>query len=78
MGCFDSVEARCPNCGNVLEFQSKAGKCVLETFKSECVPMAIAFDVIGNMACCQACGSTVTLAATNAITTIGLTPILAD
>lgn len=42
---FDSVIARCPSCGEKVEFQSKAGKCALSVYSRQSVPKVIALDL---------------------------------
>jgi hypothetical protein len=55
MGMYDSVVAHCPCCGKVLEFQSKAGDCLLRGFHLDEVPRQIAFDLDGSVTRCS-CG----------------------
>jgi hypothetical protein len=47
MGCYDSVFVKCPECGKLLEFQSKAGKCRMDKYKHTNVPAVVAIDLIG-------------------------------
>jgi predicted RNA-binding Zn-ribbon protein involved in translation (DUF1610 family) len=61
MGMYDSVIARCPNCGNIIEWQSKAGKCSLYTFDIEEVPVEIAVDIAGETVECPECGELTTV-----------------
>lgn len=42
MGMFDSVYVFCPNCGDEVEFQSKAGECVTEEYYLHNMPAEIA------------------------------------
>ena len=60
MGTFDSVLARCPECGAEVEFQSKAGECRLRRYHASSVPMEIAADIDGTSVRCE-CGEFVTL-----------------
>lgn len=60
MGLFDSVYARCPECGDEVEFQSKAGPCSLATYRMDSVPTAIAVDIDGDDEQCP-CGTGVRL-----------------
>lgn len=55
MGCFDSVHAQC-ECGETIEFQSKAGKCELRVYDISSVPLAIADDLNGESEVCPECG----------------------
>lgn len=57
MGVFDSVVIRC-DCGEEVEFQSKAGDCLLETFNIVNVPPAIALDLDRQEEHCK-CGRTI-------------------
>lgn len=60
MGMFDSAFAPCPMCGEMVEFQSKAGECLLRRYHMGSVPPEIAKDIDGNSRSCQ-CGYTVTI-----------------
>lgn len=60
MGMFDRVWVRC-DCGNRVEFQSKAGDCCLRDYTLDDVPARIAADLIGNSERCQKCGATITI-----------------
>jgi len=52
---FDSVMASCPNCGSSLEYQSKAGDCLLRTYCLDEVPVGIAISVDGDQTYCEGC-----------------------
>ena len=39
MGCFNTITIVCPRCGDVTEFQSKAGTCELATYSLEDAPL---------------------------------------
>jgi hypothetical protein len=56
MGCFDSVNIHCPKCDELIEVQSKAGKCLLDMYSSGEVPLVIAADIEGREYTCQSCG----------------------
>jgi hypothetical protein len=60
MGMFDSVFARCPKCGEEVEFQSKAGACDLKRYSMHSVPPEIAQTLIGDTQRCT-CGEMLTL-----------------
>ncbi len=63
---FDSVYAKCPECKNPeVEFQSKAGHCRCDNFKSTKVPVVIAKDLDGATTRCLVCGAIVTLSTTS-------------
>jgi hypothetical protein len=52
---FDRVWIACPQCGNPIEFQSKAGKCHLIDYQAGEVPLKIAGDIAGGTAWCKTC-----------------------
>ena len=62
MSMFDSVFARCPNCGEEVEFRSKAGVCYLCRYNMNSVPAEIAQDLIGATETCK-CGEVLKLTA---------------
>ena len=54
MGMFDSVYLDCPECGDYVEFQSKAGDCELHRYyKGDGVPMDVAADILGQSRRCK-------------------------
>ena len=55
MGIFDEVWADCPKCNSKIEFQSKAGDCMIYDFDLESAPLAIRADVIGATGECFRC-----------------------
>ncbi len=57
MGCFDTVNFKCPTCGSSLNIQSKAGECRLKEFFITSVPMDIALD--GETVTCSECSTVV-------------------
>lgn len=61
MGMFDSVMVICPRCKSLVEFQSKAGKCDMETYSVHEVPPEIALDIDGNSESCKGCGTHVVI-----------------
>lgn len=56
MGMYDSVIAKCAQCGHEVEFQSKSGECRLHTFPASAVPVAVATGCIGDIEKCPDCG----------------------
>lgn len=60
MSCFDSYIKKCPNCGEPVEFQSKAGECDMLTYEGNSVPPEIAASVNGESRDCESCGECVT------------------
>ena len=58
---YDSILVRCPNCGNAVEFKSKAGGGMLQTYRVPAVPIAIARDVDGRSEECSKCKHSVSL-----------------
>ncbi|GGD03595.1 hypothetical protein GCM10011587_04160 [Pyruvatibacter mobilis] len=61
MGMFDTVTARCPECGGKIEWQSKAGECCLVSYDARAVPASIAEDLDGAYSRCPECGEDVEL-----------------
>ena len=57
MGMYDTVVISCPDCGFLVEEQSKAGECCLLFYGAMDVPTDIANDVIGTTLSCEACFS---------------------
>jgi len=55
MGMFDSILFDCPNCGNKIEDQSKAGDCNLDYYNQDEAPAIIAADCLGDRVVCQKC-----------------------
>lgn len=45
MGLFDRVIINCPNCNEIIDFQSKGGECLLTEYSLENVPD----DVLSNV-----------------------------
>jgi len=59
---FLIVTARCPNCDEEIEFQSKAGACLLHTYDAERgVPPEIAVDIQFDFESCLKCNTTIEL-----------------
>ena len=57
MGLFDSVYARCPNCGREIEHQSKADPDpYMNRYTPETAPRHILEDILWNPAWCRDCG----------------------
>ena len=65
MGMFDRVFLKCPNCKEILEFQSKGGECVLEKYKENDVPWEVALPINGEIVKCPKCLKNVKLKITN-------------
>lgn len=59
MGMFDRVWVDCPKCGQEVEFQSKAGECVLMDYTLETAPPNVQVDLIGDNSQCNKCGHVV-------------------
>lgn len=57
MGMFDRVYIACPKCGAMVEYQSKAGDCMLNSYGINDVPPRIAGDIIGDKQECDQCGA---------------------
>lgn len=62
MGCYDTVYVECKNCGNRVEFQSKADYCTMSKYvlNIDSIPPAIAGDLDGESRTCS-CGQTITI-----------------
>lgn len=59
MGMFDSVYAKCPKCGESVEFQSKADECAGAVYNVPGeVPARIAVNINGGAQWCK-CGHAV-------------------
>jgi len=56
MGMFDSLIIKCRQCGEDVEFQSKAGECRLEQYNLSDVPADIAGSLDGRSQECLKCG----------------------
>ena len=67
MGMFDSVYATCPKCSQKVEFQSKAGECLLLRYSVDSVPPEIARDIEGDIEACPKCGEVLKLKTTQPI-----------
>ena len=51
---YDNVYARCPKCGENVEFQSSAGECLFERFTIPGdIPLDIAVDLLGSVETCS-------------------------
>ena len=61
MGMFDRVWVSCPKCGAQVEFQSKAGECILKDYTLNDVPPEIREDIVGEMEFCENCEEVVTI-----------------
>lgn len=56
MGMFDYVQYECPDCGNYLEGQTKAGRKILATYHADPkLPLRIAADQHGETIWCNNC-----------------------
>ena len=55
MGMFDSVYMKCINCGHVIEFQSKTGLCILNSYNKSNVPTIVAIGINGDIIRCKKC-----------------------
>ena len=57
MGMYDIVETHC-SCGHILQVQSKAGDCMLDTYNLSEVPGSIAHALHNEKIECGVCGKT--------------------
>ena len=60
MGCFDTINFRCPECGEKVEYQSKAGYCNMDELEEYEVPLEIAAEADGERVRCKSCDETFT------------------
>lgn len=60
MGMFDTIVTPCPepNCGGMLELQTKAGPCLLNIYHLEDLPQRILIAEEGETMRCDVCGNT--------------------
>ena len=56
MGCYDAIQFNCLDCGAVIEAQSKGGRCMMDVFPCDAVPIEVAGMPIGDVVKCK-CGS---------------------
>lgn len=71
MGMFDRVWSKCPNCGNNIEFQSKAGDCSLHDYNLDTVPATVLGDLDGEIEICTNCDASVRISVhTSAVVSI--------
>lgn len=55
MGMFDSLIARCPFCKGDVEFQTKAGPCVMDIYRIDDAPPWILMEISGDVSSCSEC-----------------------
>lgn len=60
MGVYNKIFVNCPNCGELVEFQSKSGSCMLESFHIKSVPENEVQGILGDTRVCE-CGKKVTI-----------------
>jgi len=76
MGMFDSVMVPCPKCGEVSEFQSKGGDCILREYTLETAPADVLSDV--NRHAPNTCGKCGTIFAVKVSVTAVAVEVAAD
>lgn len=60
MSSYDSVYVECPDCGDAVDFQSKAGECSDKAYYAEwynSIPLSIIGDLVGKEEKCMNCGT---------------------
>ena len=58
MGVYDSVQVPCPECGEIREFQSKSGACVMGWYSLSDAPADVMEDVNRHgERSCRKCGT---------------------
>jgi len=55
MGMYDTVYVHCPDCGALVGFQTKVGRCNLKEYHGDNVPSHIARGVDGETNTCPGC-----------------------
>lgn len=55
MGLFDEVNIKCPSCRHNVVIQSKAGPCLLNTYKHYNLPASIAEELHNTYEYCDNC-----------------------
>ena len=70
MSAFDSVTVPCPACGREIEYQSKAGACVMETYGLSDVPLPIAAEMAEEGLACDGCRVKIGFEATAVVTVV--------
>ena len=62
MGMFDTVLVSCPACEETLEFQSKAGVCLLNDYSLQSAPIEVLLDILEyGEEYCNKCQTTIQL-----------------
>ena len=61
MGMFDSLYVICPECKNLIEFQSKAGCCCLQTYSIDDCPPEVLIALKDESGICPNCSRVVTI-----------------
>jgi len=58
MGLYDTINVPCPKCGKIYQTQSKSGKCKLDVYNLNHVPLDVLLGVnrYAPFTCCS-CGS---------------------
>ncbi len=52
---FDKLLLKCPNCMKAIEFQSKGGKCILDSYSEKNVPWNFLLSINGEIVKCSKC-----------------------
>jgi hypothetical protein len=55
MGCFNTINIDCPNCGKTHHFQSKSGSCELQTWSISAMPPEDISGIVGDTVVCSVC-----------------------
>ena len=56
MGCYNSILAKCKECGKTIEFQTKSGSCCQSEFNINDAPLQELQGVEGDLLTCE-CGT---------------------
>ena len=58
MGMYDTVKVPCPQCGEISDFQTKVGDCVLAEYELRNAPADVLLDVTRHPPnTCKKCGT---------------------
>lgn len=61
MGVYNTILVECPECGEILEFQTKSGSCALRHYHISKVPEEDIKGILGDSICCYKCETKVTI-----------------
>lgn len=59
MGVYNTIKINCPNCDNILRFQTKSGSCILTEYHITNVPKRELRGIMGKERKCNNCGKNI-------------------